>query len=317
MSEQQGRRFLTIGTFFLFTIFTMACGLSRNWATLLVLRLIAGIFASGPIAVVTGVLADIFQDARIRGRAVALYMVVSFAALRHYIRLDTKNISQATSFGPLLGPIISGFASPNLGWRWSFWIATMLAAATLLPLLFLPETHGKLLREKYHGPDNSAPQTRQKGDRRKYIKTVLLRPLHMLIFEPIVTASSAYLALVYGIFYMSFQAYPIIFQNIYKMSPGICGLAYLPIGAGCLLFLPVFWLYDNYLLHLERVGNEWYLKNREGCRRLPLACLGGPLFAASLFWLGWSASERIPFAAPMLAGVPFGFGFICIFIALL
>ncbi|OJJ05611.1 hypothetical protein ASPVEDRAFT_153797 [Aspergillus versicolor CBS 583.65] len=298
MSEQQGRRYLTIGTFFLFTIFTMACGLSRNWATLLVLRLISGIFASGPIAVVTGVLADIFQDPRTRGRAVALYMV-------------------ATSFGPLLGPIISGFASPRLGWRWSFWIATMLAAATLLPLLFLPETHGKLLRQKYQGPDNSAPQTRQKGDRRKYMKTVLLRPLHMLLFEPIVTSSSAYLALVYGIFYMSFQAYPIIFQDIYKMSPGICGLAYLPIGLGCLLFLPVFWLYDNYLLYLERVGNTWYHKNREGCRRLPLACLGGPLFAASLFWLGWSASDRVSFAAPMMAGVPFGFGFICIFIAML
>jgi hypothetical protein len=37
----------------------------------------------------------------------------------------------------------------------------------------------------------------------------------------------------------------------------------------------------------------------------------------ALFWLGWSAREGTSFVAPMLAGIPFGFGFQLIFMALL
>jgi len=38
---------------------------------------------------------------------------------------------------------------------------------------------------------------------------------------------------------------------------------------------------------------------------------------ASLFWLGWTSRPSIPFYVPMLAGVPFGMGFVLIFMALL
>lgn len=55
----------------------------------------------------------------------------------------------------------------------------------------------------------------------------------------------------------------------------------------------------------------------EEYRRLPLACVGGPLFFVSLFWLGWSARDGVSYVVPMLAGLPFGAGFMLIFIALL
>ena len=55
----------------------------------------------------------------------------------------------------------------------------------------------------------------------------------------------------------------------------------------------------------------------EEYRRLPLACLGGPLYVISLFWLGWTASPNVHWIVPMLAGVPFGVGFMLIFMALL
>ena len=50
---------------------------------------------------------------------------------------------------------------------------------------------------------------------------------------------------------------------------------------------------------------------------MPLACLGGPLYVVSLFWLGWSASAEVHWIVPVLAGVPFGVGFMLIFMALL
>lgn len=55
----------------------------------------------------------------------------------------------------------------------------------------------------------------------------------------------------------------------------------------------------------------------EEYRRLPLACLGGPLIVVSLFWLGWTASPRIHWIVPMLGGIFFGVGYLLIFMALL
>jgi apolipoprotein N-acyltransferase len=57
--------------------------------------------------------------------------------------------------------------------------------------------------------------------------------------------------------------------------------------------------------------------NKQELHRLPLACLGGLLFVISLFWLGWSSRDDISFAVPMMVGIPFGIGFMCIFIAIL
>ena len=52
-------------------------------------------------------------------------------------------------------------------------------------------------------------------------------------------------------------------------------------------------------------------------RRLPLACIAGPFFVISAFWLGWTARANIHWIAPCLAGVLFGMGYLCLFMALL
>lgn len=77
LSEQFGRRNITTATFAIFSLFTMACALAPNWNDLLVFRLCCGVFASAPIAVVAGILADIYSDARTRGKAYSAFMVVS------------------------------------------------------------------------------------------------------------------------------------------------------------------------------------------------------------------------------------------------
>lgn len=152
-------------------------------------------------------------------------------------------------------------------------------------------------------------------DLRQLAVRVLTRPLRMLFFELIVSASCMYLALVYAIFYMSFQAFPIIYEDLYDLSAGVEGLTFLTIGIGALCALPIFLGWDAYLRRAQEESRPWTKK--EEYRRLPLACLGGPLFVISLFWLGWTARADIPFAVPMLSGIPFGMGFMLIFMALL
>ena len=63
-------------TFFVFTVFTLACALAPNWPALLTFRLLGGIAASCPIAVVGGIYADIFDDPVSRGRAMVMFMAV-------------------------------------------------------------------------------------------------------------------------------------------------------------------------------------------------------------------------------------------------
>lgn len=233
---------------------------------------------------------------------------------------------QTTVFGPLLAPIISGFCSPTIGWRWTFWIALIYAGASLVPLAFLPETFAPVLlvqrarrlrrTDPEHHADAVAPHELQRLDLGQLAARVLTRPMRMLLFEPIVAAACAYLSLIYAIFYMTFQAFPIIYMDLYGLSAGVEGLLFLSIGGGALAALPLFFAWDAVLQRAQREGRAW--TRREEYRRLPLACLGGPLFVVSLFWLGWTAKPgSIPYAVPALAGVPFGMGFQLIFMALL
>ncbi|KHN99181.1 Major facilitator superfamily domain, general substrate transporter [Metarhizium album ARSEF 1941] len=304
LSEQFGRKHLTTVTFLAFSIFTMASALSPSWSSLLAFRLCSGIFASAPIAVVAGILADIYGDARVRGKAYSAFLVT-------------------TVFGPIFGPIVSGFVAPTIGWRWAFWIALLYAALTFIMLLFLPETHhqvllarrAKRLRQQSQSVTIVAPRDLETIDLPQLVSKVLTRPLRMLFFEPIVATTCSYLALAYAIFYMSFQAFPIIFSYHYALPPGITGLCYLPIGAGAFLSMVCFWCWDAYVARASSRGAAWPAS--EEYRRVPLATVGGPLFVISLFWLGFTTRPGISFVVPMLAGLPFGMGFQLIFMTLL
>jgi MFS family permease len=76
LSEIYGRKKVLLPTFFCFTAFTLGCALAPNWGALLVLRLLTGLVASAPIAIVGGVYADIYEMDIRRGRAIAAFMAV-------------------------------------------------------------------------------------------------------------------------------------------------------------------------------------------------------------------------------------------------
>lgn len=77
LSEEYGRRWIMLATFLAFSLFTMACALAPNWGSLLIFRLLCGVFASSPIALVGGVYADIYDNPVSRGRAIGIFIGVS------------------------------------------------------------------------------------------------------------------------------------------------------------------------------------------------------------------------------------------------
>lgn len=66
----------------------------------------------------------------------------------------------------------------------------------------------------------------------KTLTTNLSRPFMMIVAEPILWFWDLYIAVVYGILYLCFIAYPIIFSGLRGWSPSISGLGFLGIGLG-------------------------------------------------------------------------------------
>ncbi|OJD16020.1 hypothetical protein AJ78_03773 [Emergomyces pasteurianus Ep9510] len=303
LSESYGRKVVMVIPFIIFMAFTMGCALCQNWESLLVFRFILGVVASAPIAIVGGLFADIHSDPRERGQVMAYFMAV-------------------TTVGPLVSPWLSGFTAP-ISWRWPFWIALMIAGLSAPLCFFMPETYApvllqrraRALRKSTGNRNIVAPFDIQKRGVRVMITVTLTRPIRMMIHESIVLFTCLYLSIVYAIFFLYFQAYPIIFRGIYHMNTGVSGLMYLPIALGAILSCAVFNWWDSYLYKAKLRGATW--ANIEEYRRLPLACIGGPLYVISLFWLGWTSSPSIHWAVPMLSGIPFGAGYLLIFMAML
>jgi len=187
----------------------------------------------------------------------------------------------------------------------------------------MPETYGpvvltkraKKLRKDTGDSNIVSPLELQSRNLREMFFLTMTRPFRMLLYESIVSLTSLYLALAYAIFYLYFEAYPIIFQGIYGMSAGVSGLMFLPIGVGAVLACLLFIWYDGFLARAKARDAKW--ANIEEYRRLPLACIGGPLYVISLFWVGWTSSPHIHWVVPFLSGIPFGMGYLLIFMAML
>lgn len=121
------------------------------------------------------------------------------------------------------------------------------------------------------------------------------------------------MSVVYGIFYIYFQAYPIVFEGLYGFSAGEEGLTFLPIGVGAMFAGAIYLSWNGYLEKAKAQTPPAPWTMQEEYRRLPLACLGGPLFVVALFWLGWTARASIHWIVPTLSALPFGLGFLLIF----
>lgn len=182
LSESYGRKGTMVYSFALLTIFSIASALAPNFAALVVFRLLVGIGGSCAISVVGGICADIWHDPVSRGRSMAVFMA-------------------ATTFGPILGPIVSGFISV-VSWNWPFWIGAIFAGATWPLFWFFPETYGpqilkkraQRLRKETGDKSILAPLELEKTDLNHIVTVVLSRPLRMICFEPLVLFTCLYLS---------------------------------------------------------------------------------------------------------------------------
>ncbi|CAH6721618.1 polyamine transporter 4 [[Candida] jaroonii] len=301
ISETFGRRIVYITSFPLSMLFTMGVGLSDKIYEILILRFFCGLFASPALAVAGGTINDIWRP-EYRGFAAAIFILSPF-------------------MGPSLGPVIGNFVAENKGWKWTMWVSLMFSGTILIPVLLLPETYKPIILlkrcHKRNVPTNIPPHS---VIIKQTLVVTLLRPIEMLLLDPIVFFWSFYIAFVFAVLFGFFEAFPIIFEGVYKMELGVSGLTFIGVGIGLLLGvifyiildLKIFFPYNPDGTRGRRDENGKLLVSPPE-NILNVGKIGAICLPVSLFWLGWTSRESIHWIVPTLSGIPFGFGLILIF----
>ena len=236
--------------------------------------------------------------------------------------------------GSALGPLIGGFAvEKQRDWRWTMWVTIMVGGPAWIAAFFLKETYAKRILAR-RAVKRGLPQP-PKPPAKQALKTMflitMLRPVHMLVLEPIVSWMSLYVAFAFGILYGFFDAFPYIFSKVYNFSTAQVGLTYISIIVGEALAVLTYVIINKVGAkdHLSRVQRADQGTQTQYARakakvaepgklpppesRLFCAMMGSVALPISLFWLGWTARESIHWIVPVLAGVPFGWGLILVF----
>ncbi|KAF3987383.1 hypothetical protein FT663_04478 [Candidozyma haemuli var. vulneris] len=304
ISEVIGRRWIYIVSLPLSMLFTMGVGLAKNIRTVLVLRFFAGYFGSPPMAIAGGTVSDLWGNSPPQmSIAMAFFCVAAF-------------------LGPVVGPILGGFAAEHKNWQWTQWVSLMFSGAVLPLLCLCPETFKPaILKKRAIARGIKLEKPKLTWPLVKTMLTVFLfRPAEMLVVEPIVCLTSFYIAFVFAVLFGFFEAFPIIFRGIYGMGIGVSGLPFIGVGVGLITGVACYIALDHI---------KFFPKNPDGTRgnfdedgnpiwdapesRLLVAEVGSIFLPVALFWLAWTARESIHWIVPTLAGIPFGFGLIWVF----
>jgi len=298
LSEILGRRLIYGTTLLVAFLFTIPCAVAPNIQTLLVARAIDGIAFSAPMTLVGGTLADLWKNEE-RGVPMAAFSAAPF-------------------IGPAIGPLVGGFLFDAKGWRWLYWIQVVLSGAVWVLITFtVPETYAPTLRarrakalRRETGSDRHVTaqdiDVRPLGER---LRLFMLRPFQLLFREPIVFFISLYMSVLYGLLYMFFIAYPIVYQGGKGYSAGTTGLMFIPLAIGVVCSAACSPLVNRHYLALSA---------RHAGRPPPEARLI-PMMAScwfipvGLFIFAWTSYPTLSWAGPALAGFPVGFGFIFLY----
>ena len=301
LSELYGRKMPLFLGYLVFGIFNIPVAVAQNLQTIFVCRFFGGFFASAPLAVVGGALADLWDPV---GRGYALCV-----------------FSGATFIGPAMGPIVGSFTVENqkLGWRWTAWITAIISLTLgLVALFIIPETfaprllHDKAKKLRFETKNWAlhAKQDEQQISLKDIAQRYIQRPFTMMAMEPILVLITIYMSLIYGILYLFFEAFPVAFQQVRGMSPGVGSLPFISlligIGAGAVIIV----LITKYRFKpvLERTG---HVVPEE---RLVPMFVGGALLPAGLFWFAWTSDPQIS-VWPQIISIAFaGAGVMIIFL---
>lgn len=325
-SETLGRNIIYVVTMAIYMCFLIGCALAPNFGAHITFRFLAGMFASTPLTVAGGTIADLW-DSREKTYAFPLYAFVGFS-------------------GPLFGPVIGSYIGPSsLSWRWCEWLMLILAAVvTVIIVLGQPETYAPLLLSwkaahfrRITGDDRfRSPLEVRRTSLASRLKVALWRPFVMVWTEPIIILMSLYLTILYVVLFTFFVGFEFIFTDVYGISQGLTNIIWVAVFLGFTplgITLPI--IYKWTVADIKRQEAEGHANPSPVPEtRLWFAMLGGAFaIPVSLFWMGWTdyvnnagvncratnkltrIQATVSIWSPILASAMFGYGVLSIFIS--
>lgn len=194
------------------------------------------------------------------------------------------------------------------------WTLLFFTVATLIISAFCSETFGPEVKRRLAARRGVPTPARQPISKQLHHFAVvsLIRPLHMVFFEPLTSFVCLYVAFGFGILYSFFAVVPYVFVTVYDFSLEECGLVFLSVVIGCLLGLVCVLLCDVFLYRPQARKSAPHCVPQE--HRLYPAMFGSIGLPIGLFWMAWTARESVSWASPATALIPFSCGNLCIFI---
>ncbi|KAI2469086.1 MFS general substrate transporter [Annulohypoxylon bovei var. microspora] len=292
-SELYGRRPVYIFCMVCFTLLVIPCCVATSLSEIIVVRFIGALFGACMVTNSAGTIVDISTE---KTRALILSLW-SIAPLN----------------GPVTGPVIGGFVYQYLGWRWDNWIVLILSGIGTATMMIPKETYAPVvLRAK------TARIRKETDDERWWcrydiklskvalLKIGLLRPFVLSFTEPILWFFNIWISLIYGILYLCFVAYPIVFAEHRGWDAGISGLAFVGIGVGSMIAIlgePIWRKIINSHPKDPSTGRV----PPEATARVMI--IGSILVPVGQLVFSWTCLPgTIHWAIPIAFGIPFGCG---------
>ncbi|KAI4732542.1 MFS multidrug transporter [Aureobasidium sp. EXF-12298] len=295
MTEVFGRKPVWLGSGCFYILWNIVCGFSHSNSLMIASRFLSGLGASAEYAVTNPVLSDCWLPEQ-RGHS---FSISTFIPL----------------LGPAIGPILGGFISESVGWRWLFWVLSMLDALLMIcTFIIFPETHAptilgrraralrKQTGQRYHTEDDENNQALSKR-----LAVSLTRPCRLLLTQPIIQLMGLLLAYNFGILYIVLSTFASLWTDRYGQSLGDSGLHYIALAIGYTIAAQAgARITDRIWKHLKaRAGRETQPEYR-----VPLMIPGAIIIPIGLFWYGWTAQERMFWILPDIGIAIFGCGVI-------
>ncbi|KAK8045522.1 major facilitator superfamily domain-containing protein [Apiospora rasikravindrae] len=295
LSEVAGRRVVYLIAPTLGGVFSLACGFTRSFAGLCIMRFLAGFFYAPSLAVGSGVLNEIYYPAE-RGLPLALFVLSPF-------------------LGPGLGPVVGVFLVDRKGWPWTQFTVVFLSVFTLIWVLSTPETYHPVLLRRRMAQLNLTPPKRPPFASRvsQFLTIGLFRPIHMILTEPIVGILGLYIACEFGTLYLFFGAFFLVFGTTYGFTLVQSGMVFLAVAFGCVLGTGLVYLCDRFLYRSK--ARHFPPNQIPPEHRLYSAMFGTLLLPTALLWFGWSARPEVNPAVPIVAIALFACGNVSLFIS--
>jgi len=304
LSEFYGRRPIYIWSYLFFVIWVIPCAVAKNIGTMLVSRFFDGLAGSAFLSVAGGTVGDMF--------------------IKSELSLPMMVYTASPFIGPEVGPLIGGFINQYTDWRWSFYVLLIWAGVQLLLIIFfVPETyHPVLLRQKAQRLRRDTGEQRWIAPiermNRSIVMTVVwscVRPFQLLFFEPMCLLLCLLSAILLGILYLFFGAFPLVFGKNHGFTLSQIGLTFLGLFVGMVAGIASDPLWRrNYMRLVKNYSKE---TGREGASepefRLPPTIVGAWIVPIALFGFAWTSYPWVHWIVPIIFSGLFGLGNIFVF----